>query len=177
MQTLNWVDYTIIAVLLLSVLISLARGFIREALSLAAWIIAFWVALTFSKNFSVYLTPYLHNPTTSYVTAFIILFIACLLLVASINFVITTMMDKTGISGTDRLLGVVFGFVRGLLFIAILMLAARMTPFPQNNVWKESQLIPRFAPIENCLVQYIPKNIQEELEQRHHPQQQPESAT
>lgn len=165
-NTLNWLDYTIIILIAFSVLISLIRGFIREALSLASWIIAFWIALTFSNNLTAYFEPYVHNNSARYAMAFFILFAATLLIGAFVNFLITQLVEKTGLSGTDRLLGMVFGFGRGVLLIAIIMLAARMTSLPQNELWKQSQLIPRLTPIENWLAHYIPKDIQDQFQ--HH---------
>lgn len=161
MQHLNWLDYTIIIIVGLSAVISLIRGFIREALSLASWIIAFWIGLTFAKNLSPLLQPYIHSDSLRYGLSFFILFVATLILGAFVNFLITHLVEKTGLSGTDRLLGVVFGFARGVLLVAIILLAARMTSFPQDAVWQQSRLVPTLAPVETWLAQYIPKDIKQ----------------
>jgi len=163
MEHLNWLDYTIITIIAISALISLMRGFIREALSLASWIIAFWVGLTFAKNLSPMLQPYIHSDSVRYGIAFFILFVATLLLGAFVNFLITHLVEKTGLSGTDRLLGVVFGFARGVLLVSIVLLAARMTSFPQDTVWQQSRLIPTLSPVETWLAQYIPKDISQDI--------------
>ncbi len=163
MDTLNWFDYAIIIIIALSSLISLIRGFIREALSLASWIIAFWVALTFSSMFESYLQPYITANSIRYTVTFVLLFIATLLIGAVVNFVITHLIEKTGLSGTDRLLGVFFGFARGVLLVAIVLLAAQMTTLPQDQMWMQSRLIPVFTPVESWLANYIPKNIQQQL--------------
>lgn len=159
MHTLNWLDYSIIILVALSSLLSLIRGFIREALSLASWIIAFWVGLTFSTSVAVYLQPYIHADTVRYAAAFILLFIGTLIAGAIANFIITHLIEKTGLSGTDRLLGVVFGFARGVFLVAIILLAAGMTSVPQEQIWQQSRLVPLFTPVETWLAQYIPKNI------------------
>lgn len=163
MSTLNWIDYAIIIIIALSSLISLIRGFIREALSLASWIIAFWVALTFSTLLAPYFQAYIQSDAVRYAVAFILLFIATLIVGAIVNFVITQFIEKTGLSGTDRLLGVVFGFARGVLLVAIILLSAHMTAIPKEQVWQQSELIPVFTPVENWLSNYIPKNIKDQL--------------
>lgn len=163
MSTLNWIDYAIIIVIALSSLISLIRGFIREALSLATWIIAFWIALTFSTLLTPYFQAYVQSDAVRYAIAFILLFIATLIVGAIVNFVITQFLEKTGLSGTDRLLGVVFGFTRGVLLVAIVLLSAHMTAIPKEQIWMQSKLVPVFTPVENWLSNYIPKNIQDQL--------------
>jgi membrane protein required for colicin V production len=80
-----------------------------------------------------------------------------------VNFLITHLVEKTGLSGTDRLLGVGFGFARGVLLVAIVLLAARMTSFPQSVFWQQSRLVPALTPIETWLAKYIPKNIQQDV--------------
>jgi len=163
MKDLNWLDYAIIIIISLSAIISLVRGFIREALSLASWIIAFWIALTFAQNLSVLLQPHIHSGSLRYGLSFFILFLITLLLGAFVNFLITHLVEKTGLSGTDRLLGVGFGFARGVLLVAIVLLAARMTSFPQSVFWQQSRLVPALTPIETWLAKYIPKNIQQDV--------------
>lgn len=166
---INWhiltvVDYIIIAILSLSTMISLIRGFVREALSVTAWIIALWVALTFSITFSNNLTPYIHNDSLRYGAAFFILFIAVLLLGAFINAVVTSVVHKTGLSGTDRLLGLIFGFGRGVLLVAILLLLGNMTDAPKDVMWKQSQFIPMLQPVEVWLSQYIPEHFRTDVD-------------
>ena len=83
---LNWVDYAIIAFIVFSILISLVRGFVREAISLTSWILAFWVGFTFSTQMSGMLTAYIENDTVRIAAAFFILFAATLIIGALVNF-------------------------------------------------------------------------------------------
>lgn len=162
-HSLNWIDYIIIGIIAISLLISLVRGFMREALSLASWIIAFWVALTFNSNLAALLKPYISSIPLRSGAAFFILFAATLIIGAIVNYLITTVVDKTGLSGTDRLLGIVFGFGRGVLLVAVILLVARITSIPQDKYWQQSQLVPTFGPVENWLSAYLPADVQHNL--------------
>ena len=71
---MNWADYTILAIIGISVLISLWRGFTKEAFSLAGWIVAAWVALTFADSLQVLLEPHITVPSLRLIIAFAILF-------------------------------------------------------------------------------------------------------
>lgn len=139
------IDYIIIAIIVFSILISLMRGFVREVLSLASWIIAFFVASRFYPYLATYFTqiesPYLRNGS-----AIALLFIATLILGAMVNYVLGQLVDKTGLTGTDRVLGACFGLLRGILIVAaLLFFMDTFTQFSQTDYWKESKLIPHFG--------------------------------
>lgn len=159
MHSFNFVDLFIIAVIALSVIISLVRGFVREALSLVGWGLAIWVALNFANALSVQLQAYIAQPLMRLGAAYAILFIVTLILAALINFLVSLFVKKTGLSGTDRMLGVIFGFGRGVLLVSLLLLLGRLTPLSEVRVWQQSMLVPTFQPIEGWLTGFLPKNI------------------
>ena len=103
------VDYGILGVIGLSALMSLLRGFVREALSLAGWVLALWVALTFTRELARGLPAGSTVPSVRLAVAFLGLFLAALLLTALVNFLAVHLVEKTGLSGPDRTLGVLFG--------------------------------------------------------------------
>lgn len=159
----GWVDYGIIAIIGLSVIVSLVRGFVREALSLVTWAIAFWVSFTLSGALSSLLTGYIHSASLRQIASFGILFVITLLLGAFVNYLIAQLVDSTGLTGTDRVLGVIFGFARGVLVVTLLLMLARLTPMPQEDWWKASLLIPQFHPVEVWLHSLLPKAVTEHL--------------
>lgn len=140
-----WVDYLIIGIIFLSGLISLARGFIKETFSLAAWILAFWVALKFSPQGAVLLDGVAAVPPSLRLgLAFFLLLLGTLLLAAIINHLISQLVKKTGLTGTDRVLGVIFGITRGIAIVTVLVLLAGMTPMPRDPWWQHSLLLNYF---------------------------------
>jgi membrane protein required for colicin V production len=153
-----WVDYLIVGIIGLSAVISLVRGFVQEALSLVVWVLAFWVAWTFFRDLATQL-DWFTVPSVQLGVSFAILFIATLMLGALVNFLIGQLVERTGLSGTDRLIGVFFGVARGALLVAVLVLLAGLTPFPNDPWWQESLLISYFQELALWLKSLLPADI------------------
>lgn len=145
-----WIDWAIISVLLISSLISFVRGFVKEAMSLVVWLLAFLVATGFSPYFAPLLADYLSEPSFRQLAAFAILFIATLVTGGLANYLLSTLIKVSGLSGTDRLLGVIFGCARGLIVIMVFVIfAPQLVEVQQDSWWQESQLIPHFVQFED----------------------------
>jgi len=159
-----WVDYAIIIILALSALISVLRGFVKEALSLAAWVLAFWIAFTFHQNLATVLTEYIDTPSLRLISAFALLFVVTLIIAALVNNLVSQIVKKTGLTGTDRMLGVVFGIARGVIIVAILVLMAGLTQLPADPWWNESIFIKHFQELAIWLKTFLPKDIAENFQ-------------
>lgn len=166
MQIFTHADYLIMAFMLLSVLVSLIRGFIREAVSLATWILAIWLALHFTTPLAVAFENVIKSTTIRYVIAGAVIIIISLFMGGLLAYLTGEIVDRTGLSGTDRVLGVLFGAARGILFIAVLLLVARLTPLTDNEYWKKSLLIPYFLPVETWLHDMLPESMSSKFELR-----------
>lgn len=147
---MNWADWGILGILLVSSLISVKRGFVKEALSLATWVIAFVIAMLFGDQLAVLLTDLIPTPSIREMTAFVMLFAATLIVGAMVNYLIGELVRMTGLSGTDRLFGMIFGLARGLIVVmAALILLPSLVPLEQDQWWHESALIPHFLAFEH----------------------------
>jgi len=156
---MTWVDYAILAIIGISALISIFRGLVREVLSLLAWGCAFWVARGFMQEAAGWFGGVVSVPAARLVLAFATLFVGTLLVAALVNLLIGKLIAGTGLNGTDRMLGVLFGVGRGIVIVATLVLVARLTPVPQDPWWRTSLLLPRFEAAALVMRGYLPAEV------------------
>lgn len=148
MNALIWIDWVIIGIIGISTLISLKRGFVREAMSLVIWIGAFIIARTFHPNMQALLADTVETPMVRLVAAFAILFFGTLLVGAIVNNTLTQLIRATGLSATDRVLGTFFGLARGVLVVVVALALLRMTPVTEDTWWQESATVGEFVRVE-----------------------------
>ncbi|WP_320824695.1 CvpA family protein [Reinekea sp.] len=148
------IDWVIVGILIVSSLISIQRGFTKEAMSLASWIAALLIARLFSDKLAVLLTGWLANDVHRYTAAFVILFIVTLIVGALINHLLGEFVRMTGLTGMDRVLGVVFGLLRGLVIVVAILALGRL--FALDQFWQDSIVVPYFEPV----IRWTGENIQ-----------------
>lgn len=154
-----WIDYAILGLIFISLVIGLFRGLIREAFSLFTWIIAIWIGLNFSRHVAVFLEPVISYPSARIAAAFAILFFVTLILGGIISFLLSALVKKTGLTGTDRFAGMLFGIARGMVVVAVLVMLAGLTPLPEDSWWKKSKLIPPFQSLALWLRDQVPSSM------------------
>jgi len=156
---LIWIDYAILGLIGLSAIIGLFRGLVREAFSLLTWIVAVAVAVHFSRDFASYFDSLISVPSARIAASFAVLFLVTLILGGLINFLLSELVEKTGLTGTDRLLGLLFGVARGMVVIAVLVVLAGLTPLPEDPWWNEASLIQPFESLAVWLRDQIPDSM------------------
>jgi len=139
----NWVDWAIVVVIGLSTVVSLWRGFAREALSLAGWVAAFLIANMFAGEMASLMARWIDNPTGRFAAGFALLFIATLLVTGLVVALVKQLIQMTGLGTLDRLLGTVFGLARGVILIVVAVFLARQLLPPEELDWLyQSRLMP-----------------------------------
>jgi membrane protein required for colicin V production len=140
-----WIDFTLIGLVLISFVIGLSRGFIKEIFSLVFWMLAIWVSLRFSRELSFFLEPTISHTPARVAASFLALFAITLSLGGLIRWVLSLLSKKNaGLTIMDRFGGMVFGVVRGVFLVTVVVILAGLTPLPKDSWWTESTLIPPF---------------------------------
>ena len=159
-----WPDYAILAVVVISVLVGALRGFIQEVFSLLVWAAAFFVAYHYGGDVAALMEDAVTLPSVRTAMGFTGLFVAVLLVGGLLNYLLGRLVAGTGLSGTDRLLGGLFGAARGLLLVVAFLLVAGLTPIPADPWWKESPTIARMMPLVDWAASYLPESIAQHLD-------------
>jgi len=156
---MNWPDYAILGFMALSTLIGLQRGLAREILSTIGLGASLLIAFLFSNRIAPLLENYLPLPSVRQIAAFIILFLVMLVVMAIVNYIVVALISATDTQGIDLFLGMIFGLVRGIIIIVLLIALIGFTPFPKDQWWQESQLIPRFISLARWSCQFLPQGL------------------
>lgn len=135
------------------------RGFLREALSLIAWVGAVWLSVSFTPQLAYLLQDQVANESLRILIAFVSLFISTLIVASLINFLVSQLVKKTGFSGTDRMIGLVFGLARGGVIVAVIVLVVGFTTVPQEPWWQQSILLEHFQTLAVWLKNNLPADM------------------
>jgi membrane protein required for colicin V production len=154
-----WIDISILVLLLLSTLIAVVRGFVKEAISLATWVAAFFISMSFSPKLVTILPEVISAPLLRQGVAWFLLFLATMIVGGLISFIISSMVDKTGLSHTDRALGTLFGLARGVVIICVLVLLGAYMELPKTDWWMQAKLLPYFQSLTEWTVALMPDDI------------------
>jgi membrane protein required for colicin V production len=172
---MSWPDYAILAVILVSVLVGALRGFIKEVFSLLVWAAAFFVAYQYGGDVAGLMEDAVELPSARTAMGFTGLFVAVLLVGGLLNYLLGRLVAGTGLSGTDRLLGGLFGAARGLALVVVTLLVAGLTPIPADPWWRDSPTIARLMPLVDWAGSYLPDSIAEHLDFEPDEPEQPEA--
>jgi membrane protein required for colicin V production len=146
------IDYLLLGVVALSAVVGLFRGFVREAMSLAVWVVAIWCSWRLSGMVSAQLLPdFVADPVLKLWATRLLVLIVVLMLGGLVTWMIAYLLDRTGLSGTDRMLGLLFGMARGAVLVGLAVIGLQVTGFDEDPWWVESKLIPLAAPIADSL--------------------------
>lgn len=158
-----WVDWCIFAVLLISVIVGLLRGFAREVLGLLTWVLAFWLAYALAGPLADWLQPHISVASVRKITAYAVLFLAGLLLGGILTTLISRALRESALSSVDRTLGGGFGLIRGSVLIGAFLLIGAATPLRHDDWWQQSRLMPYFQWLADGLELVIPQHWVDEL--------------
>ena len=161
---MDWPDYAILAIIAISAIVGALRGFIKEVFSLLVWATAFFVAYYFAGDLADLMVDAVTLPSARTAMGFTGIFVAVLLVGGLLNYLLGRLVESTGLSGTDRLLGGIFGAARGLVMVVAFLLVAGFTPIPDDPWWEESRTIQRMMPLVGWAAGFLPDSVEEHLD-------------
>src|SRR5579871_5078573 len=155
---ISWADIAVIVVLLVSTILAVARGFVRETLSILAWAAAAVATLYFGPVFAKFLAARISTPLLGPVLAFAGIFLVVLIPLSFVSFRLSERVRKSPVGTLDRSLGVPFGLVRGLALIGIAYLAISLIiPVRAQPVWlTQARLLPVIQRSSDVILSLIP---------------------
>jgi len=146
-------DYAVLAIVGVSVLLSIMRGFVREVLALISWVAAFIVARLYALELVPLLPEAIPSEELKMLAAFLIVFLSTLLFCSLLAIALSHIFKRVGLGWIDRGLGAVFGVLRGVLVVCILVLLAGFTGLPRDPVWRNAMFA---APLEAVVLAQLP---------------------
>lgn len=146
-------DYTLLAVVGVSILLGVMRGLVREALNLLAWVAAFWLAYAYTADIAPMLPEAIPSESLRLLAAFVMLFLGALLLMSLVTIALAELVKNLGLGVYDRGLGALFGLARGVLIVLTLVLLAGLTSLPHQGFWRNAMFS---APLETLAADVKP---------------------
>jgi membrane protein required for colicin V production len=140
---MNGADLLILGVLIISMLLGMVRGFVREAIAVLAWLGGLWLAWRYAPLLEPVLGGAVGEPPVSTWTARALIVLAVLIVGWLVAGILSYLLRHSGLSiFVDRLLGAIFGFVRGAVVIAVFVLLGHFVEMTGVAWWKQSKLLP-----------------------------------
>lgn len=149
---MNFIDYVILVILVVSFLLGYARGFLTEAIGLISWLAGLWLAWHFAPAVEPYLGGLVRDPPLSTWTARIVILFAVLVTGWLIASICSYFIQQSGISlMLDRILGVLFGVIRGIVLVSVLAMFGMQLQLNRTDWWEDSRFMPYAAEVATWL--------------------------
>lgn len=147
LQSFTGFDWFLMGLLVLSVIISVVRGAFKELITTSTWVLAIVVAMQCNPWLATKMAPYIASGPLRSVLAVVSLAIGVLLLGALFNAFMARLVKQTGLSGMDRFLGIVFGAVRGVALVGVVLMGGQVLHFNDTPWWHKAQTVQYYQPL------------------------------
>jgi len=151
------IDWVLLAVVAVSALFGLMRGFVGVLASLVAWVLAGWAAFHFGADVGLMLSGDGEIGAGELFGGYALCFIGVLVVVGLVGWLVRKLVQSVGLSGLDRMLGLALGIARGAFVACVLVLLAGLTAMPREPQWQRSQVVPVFVPGAQWMRAWLPE--------------------
>lgn len=156
-------DYAVLIILGLSVIFSVMRGMVREVLSILGWVAAFYVGRTYTDQLLPMMPADIPSESLRMLAAFLVLFLSTLLLASILGIALSTIVSKIGLGWFNRALGALFGALRGLLIVCVVVFLAGLTDVPKDLRWRNAMFSAPIEALVIAMLPWIPENIAKQV--------------
>lgn len=155
---MNYADWAILAVLLVSVVSATAQGFFQEAFGLAGLVVGYLLAAWQYPRLAAWFEPHLKAPWLGEIAGFLIIFLAVVIVAGILGRIVRWAIQEAGLSMIDRTLGALLGLLKGVLFVSVILMG--MTAFtPTSRALEGSQLAPYFLVLGRAAIWLAPSQL------------------
>jgi membrane protein required for colicin V production len=154
------VDYIILAILIISAIMGLVRGLLRESIAVITWFLAIILAWSFASSLEPHLGGVLVGSPLRIWAARAIIFVGVLLLGGAVSTVLGHYVRVSMFAGMDKFLGLVFGIVRGVVIVGVFTIAVQALRMDEDNSWRRSKLMPYAIGVADALRGVVGENIE-----------------
>ena len=154
------IDWVLLAIVAVSALFGLMRGFIGVAVSLAAWMLAGWAAFRFGADVAHFFAPQGEPGMSHVLGGYALSFLVVLVVVGLVGWLMRLLIKSAGLSGLDRSFGLALGLVRGGFVACALVLLMGLTTLPREASWHASPVIPVLVPGARWMASWLPAWVQ-----------------
>lgn len=156
-------DYAVLIIIGFSIVLSIMRGLVKELLALAAWVLAFFLAWLLGGQAAEWMPAEIPGDELRALAGYAATFFVVLLLMSLVSFAVSQMIKSAGLSVEDRLLGAVFGLVRGFAVVMVLVLLAGATALPAQPFWREAVLRPLLERTAIVIKSWLPLAVSQHI--------------
>ena len=154
-----WADLAVLAIIGVSAVLSLFRGFVREAIALAGWIVGLWMAINFGHIGAGWFEGWVETHLIRTWLGSLVFLVAVLVVAGIVGRLAGGLVNATGLGGTDRVLGPIVGAGRGAIIVACVVLLAGFIDLARETWWRESVLLPHFEALAGEVARILPGEI------------------
>lgn len=153
-------DIVIAFAIVVSVIVGFVRGFVREAMSIASLLIAIWAAFNIGPHLGTVSEDWFASSAAQLWFGRILVFVVVLAIGGVLGWGITKLVRLSVLSGMDRGLGMMFGFCRGIVLVAVAIIGGQYASLDQDDWWRSSRFIPYIAEVADWLRVMAPRGVE-----------------
>lgn len=157
-------DFVVSGIVVLSMLLGIMRGGVKEILSLAAWIAAFIMAKAFAETAAGWMPAMISNPSLRYLGGFVLVFVIVMAVAMLLSLLLAESLKAAGLGAMDRLLGLIFGAARGMVIVLTLVLLAGLTALPKTDLWRHALFAPPLVKLAIMVKPWLPESLVQHIQ-------------